>query len=307
MPKQSFFSRFPPYIPWHFRWYCFFRRFYRQTALRYEKSILLRKGQGLSRDGSDGVWEGRERAQPADTAGHVNKSAHWKNQDLARSDIKAIVEGLEAFKKRMGEQGLKYVSPSGTFLSNTYVLKDPVKIWEEAWCLRHAEIQPGMRVLDVGGASTPFSFYIASKGTAVEVIDNDWGNCGTVYNANYVARKMSLGLKAIDWDVSRGLPFADKSFDRIFSICVIEHLPSMVRRFLMKEIGRVLMPGGLAGFTTDYDPHRRDLATDRGLRFGYLEKFREDVLKPSGLKLVGNTELVDIKEDEFFCGAFFLH
>ena len=163
-----------------------------------------------------------------------------------------------------------------------------------------------MSVLDIGGASTPFSFYLADLGCTVKIVDNDWGNCGIIYNANYVAKRMGWKLEALDRDIFLGLPFKDNTFDRVFSICVIEHLTSETRRHMMKEIGRVLKPGGIAALTTDYDHRRKVLTTDKGLRFGFYKKFRQDVLEPSGLKLTGNTELIDARPEENFLGAFFL-
>ena len=74
----------------------------------------------------------------------------------------------------------------------------------------------------------------------------------------------------------------------------------------MKEIRRVLKPGGIAGLTTDYDHERKVISTDKGLRFGFKDKFFKDVLEPSGLKLMGNTELLDANPKENFLGAFFL-
>jgi len=172
--------------------------------------------------------------------------------------------------------------------------------------IRHAGIASGQTVLDVGGASTIFSFYVASRGCQVVVVDNDWANCGTLLNARYVAKQMGWTLDALDRDVSRPLPFGDGHFDRVFSICVLEHLPNRLRQFLMREIGRVLKPGALAGFTTDYDATRPVLVTDKGLRFAYKAKLERDVIQPSGLTVYGSAHWVDACPKDTFLGAFFL-
>jgi SAM-dependent methyltransferase len=143
-------------------------------------------------------------------------------------------------------------------------------------------------------------------GCKVSVVDNDWGNCGTLFNSDYVARKMGWDLKAFDRDVARRLPFASGSIDRVFSICTIEHLTSDVRRLMMAEVGRVLKPGGIAAITMCYDPNHTVLTVDRGLRFGYRAKFDADVILPSGLRIYGNTDLLDWRQERGFLGAIFL-
>lgn len=73
----------------------------------------------------------------------------------------------------------------------------------------------------------------------------------------------------------------------------------------MKEIGRFLKPGGIAAITMCYDKNHKVLTVDRGLRFGYREKFENDVLKPSGLAIYGNTDLADY-DGHGFLGTLFL-
>ena len=127
-----------------------------------------------------------------------------------------------------------------------------------------------------------------------------------IYNANFVAQKKSWKLRALSRDVSKPLPFSNGFFDKVFCICVIEHLPSSVRRLMMKEINRVLKPGGVAAFTTDYDHQRPVSITDKGLRFAYRKKFFAEVIEPSNMTLIGNTDLLDPQPQDNFLGAFFL-
>lgn len=117
---------------------------------------------------------------------------------------------------------------------------------------------------------------------------------------------MGWRLSALDRDVSRPLPFADETFDRVFSLCVLEHLPPRVRQGLLREIGRVLKPGGIAAFTMDYDHSRPVLLTDKGLRFAYRGKLDRDVIRPSGLRLHGPADWTDAYGPEAFLGALFL-
>lgn len=279
------------------------RKFFRQSSVRQSERKAIAAGcPDIIPDG-EGQWADIN----TPPASHINRSALAIEEDLNLPAVKAIAGQMSELKKKMSDRGLMFCSAAGTFVKNTYTSRNErKKLWEDTWVLSHSRIEPGMRILDIGGASTPFSFYLADIGCRVSVVDNDWGNCGTVFNGNYVAQKMGWNLQTIDWDISRGLPFPDGHFDRVFCVCVIEHLTSSTRRSLMKEINRVLKPGGIAGLTTDYDHDRKVITTDKGLRFGFRMKFEEDVLKPSGLKLMGNTDLLDAKLAENFLGAFFL-
>lgn len=300
-------ERIPPYIPWSYRAFLRLRKIYRQTTTRMAESAAARRPlDPLLADGeipaasSDGV-------DSPNPTGAINKCAKWFEADLQRPDVKAIADQIQALQAALALRGLRYTNTAGNFLAREYKpAHERGKLWENAWVLRHSDVKPGQRLLDVGGASTIFSFYVASLGCDVTVVDNDWANCGTLFNAAYVARQMGWRLTALDRDVRKPLPLPDNQFDRVFSICVLEHLPSMVRQRLMKEMGRVLKPGGIAGFTTDYDEARPVLVTDKGLRFAYRAKFERDVIRPSGLVVYGASHWVDACSPESFLGAFFL-
>lgn len=238
----------------------------------------------------------------------LNVSYSRRDADLADPSLKAAVLEIETCRDELARQGLKATSAAGTFKSKDFIPdKEKNKMWENAWLLSHMDIRPGDNVLDLGGASTVLTFTLARRGIAVTVVDNDWGFQGIVDNARHVARRMRWPLSVIFGDLSRPLPFATAAFDKVFCVCVLEHLPAHVRRTVMAEIGRVLKPGGLAGLTIDHDPGRRDAGLDQGLRFGLPERLTEDVIRPSGLEIYGNgTVQDDIDAGKFFLGTLFL-
>ena len=300
-------ERYPVYLSAASRLRLLARKVYRQTMTRLqERQAKRRPLDPLLADGNVTVpWvDGQPIPNPI---GAINKCARWMEEDFQRTDIKAIVDELQALKGELTRRGLRFTNTAGNFLARQYHPEsEHGKLWEDAWVLRHAGITAGQTALDVGGASTIFSFYVASRGCKVVVVDNDWANCGTLLNASHVARSMGWSLEALDRDASRPIPFADGYFDRVFSICVLEHLPSWLRQSLMREIGRVLKPGGIAGFTTDYDETRPVLVTDKGLRFAYKAKLERDVIHPSGLTVYGPASWVDAFPKDTFLGAFFL-
>lgn len=304
--KDSLKDRYPAYLPAPYHIKLQARKFYRQSMARFQESSAAKKPvDPLLLDPSASV-KAAGISNPAKEV--INKCAYWFEEDLNRPDVKAVADQITALKQELDSRGLRYTNTAGNFLPREYHAKtEHGKLWENAWTAKNAGLRSGDLVADIGGASTLFSFYLASLGCDVTVIDNDWANCGTLFNANYVARKMGWKMRALDRGVERPLPFSDNSLDRVFSICVLEHLPPQLRQKLMKEIGRVLKAGGVAGFTTDYDAARPVLVTDKGLRFAFREKLERDVIRPSGLSLYGESCWADAYPPETFLGAFFLH
>src|SRR3954451_6911212 len=90
----------------------------------------------------------------------------------------------------------------------------------------------GARVLEIGGARGHQAHAIASWGAAVESIDVAGRDVGG-----------ALVFPVRDYD-GRHIPFADDSFDIVFSSNVLEHVPHI--RELLGEMRRVLRPGGVA-------------------------------------------------------------
>jgi SAM-dependent methyltransferase len=48
------------------------------------------------------------------------------------------------------------------------------------------------------------------------------------------------------------MPFSDNTFDLVFSICVIEHIPMDQQTLAIGKLYRVLKPGGKLAITFDY-------------------------------------------------------
>ena len=307
MKKDRASDRFPPYLPLSYRAYLRVRKVYRQTLVRLHEVLAVRRGMGASDPETQDTARSSERPPVSNPVGAINKCVRWREDDLAQPEIRAIADRLLALREDLAGRGLRFTNTAGNFLAREFIpASERDKLWENAWLLHHSGVAPSHQVLDVGGASTAFSFYLASRGCRVAVVDNDWGNCGTLYNANYVARRMGWNLKAVDRDVECRLPFPDATFDRVFSVCVLEHLRSEVRQSLMREVGRVLKPGGIVGLTCDYDVSRPVLLTDRGLRFADRAKLERDVIEPSGLGVYGNTHWIDACSARSFLGALFL-
>lgn len=68
------------------------------------------------------------------------------------------------------------------------------------------------------------------------------------------------------------LPFADESFDLIYSISIFTHLPEDMQHGMLAELRRILKPGGVL-LTTKLDPGAYDLPDDvraKGVNDGFV-------------------------------------
>jgi cyclopropane fatty-acyl-phospholipid synthase-like methyltransferase len=104
------------------------------------------------------------------------------------------------------------------------------------------ELTSDSSVLEIGCGSGVYALHIA-KTTGCSITGLDINAFG-IHNANQLALHRGLDSQARfeACDVSKPLPFADETFDAIFSNDVLCHIPG--RPALLAEMYRVLKPGG---------------------------------------------------------------
>jgi hypothetical protein len=154
--------------------------------------------------------------------------------------------------------------------------------WEIVWIVRHGGLDGSQRVIDLGGASSLFSYYLASKGHAVTTVDLQQP---LVDAADRVAGVMGWNLTNLVMDL-RGLSIADR-FDHVTSVCVFEHLPMHDRAPASRAIRELLVDGGRFSLTFDFqNPTRR-------ARIGSALDLEEQFVAPSGLAVRGNVGFRD--------------
>jgi len=155
--------------------------------------------------------------------------------------------------------------------------------WEIAWSFIHSGVKHGEVVLDAGGSSSLFSFYLASKGCKVYTVDL---NSALVKNSNYVGKRMGWPIQSSEQNM-KDLNYSDNFFDHIFSICVMEHLEREDRIQSMKQFERVLSPGGRISLTFDY------LNPDPSMTINSPKDVYDQFVSPTKLQIVGNPEFID--------------
>lgn len=154
--------------------------------------------------------------------------------------------------------------------------------WEIVWVLIHADIQPNQRLLDLGGTSSLFSFYLASKGVDVVTVDL---NPALKANADHVAKTMGWKLENHTMDM-RELQMPGE-FDHITSICVFEHIPMFDRVEINTRIRDLLRPEGRFSITFDYrNP-------SRFARIDSPADIEAQFVKPSQLALRGHSDFAN--------------
>ena len=97
------------------------------------------------------------------------------------------------------------------------------------------------RVLEIGCGSGRYALHLAERtGCRITAVDL---NAHGIENANRLAREAGLSSATFqECDVSKGLPFADDSFDAAFANDVLCHIRG--RAAVFAEVERVAKPGG---------------------------------------------------------------
>jgi len=167
--------------------------------------------------------------------------------------------------------------------------------WEAYWTLmRGPKLSAGARVLDAGGTASLFSCCLASQGAETHSVDL---NKTLVAAGEKTARAMNWNLHSYSMDM-QSLDFEDGFFDHAYSICVFEHLDAGLRQRALREIARVLKPGGVLSLTFDYGAPGVTLAgSGRNYDDQNLLRDATDVERHffgcDAFEPVGNAEFVD--------------
>lgn len=150
----------------------------------------------------------------------------------------------ERIRKFMTKQ---FSSPSGFFGKFIGNRMAKGNVYDARWTVSLLDIQPGDRILEIGfgpGVSTQIASGKACKGF-VAGIDHSRIMVQAASQRNAAAIRSGL-MELKHGDVS-ALPYPDESFDTAFSLHSIYFWPNPVD--CLKELRRVLKPGGLLGIT----------------------------------------------------------
>lgn len=145
--------------------------------------------------------------------------------------------------------GLRYLVRHGWLreaLIRVVAPLDPSRYLEFPETLRALRAAPGDEVLDLASPKLVATF-LAGQGVKVTSVDQlaieveRW-------------RKLTAGRGNLELAVAdgRSLPFADAHFDHAYSISVLEHIPGDGDAEALRELARVVRPGGRIVLTLPY-------------------------------------------------------
>jgi len=154
--------------------------------------------------------------------------------------------GLALLRRRKLVRGLRY-------------LVVPVNYWrslEYRLAVEESEFAGGDRVLDVGSPKL-LSLWLAER-LGVSVVATDIEPYFTAeYELLRGARHVPPDRLRVAVEDGRRLSFDDASFDKVYSLSVLEHIPDDGDTRCVREIARVLAPGGRCVLTVPFWPVSR--------------------------------------------------
>jgi ubiquinone/menaquinone biosynthesis C-methylase UbiE len=124
-----------------------------------------------------------------------------------------------------------------------------------------AGIRSGFRVLDVGCGTGSLAVLLKKLHPEADVVGLD-PDLAALSTGRRKAHRATLAIE-FDHGFSDHLPYADSSFDRVFSSFMIHHLAPKERGATLLEIRRVIKPHGSV-HVLDFAPHD---GTSHGHRF----------------------------------------
>jgi ubiquinone/menaquinone biosynthesis C-methylase UbiE len=119
--------------------------------------------------------------------------------------------------------------------------------------LEQGDLQPYQRVLDLGCGTGTLAVLIKRRHPTVEVIGLD-PDPKALARARAKAERAGVSIR-FDRAFSDSLGYADDTFDRVFSSLMLHHLPAASRPATLREVRRVLRPGGRLEVLDFAGPH----------------------------------------------------
>jgi ubiquinone/menaquinone biosynthesis C-methylase UbiE len=143
-----------------------------------------------------------------------------------------------------------------------------------------AHVQPQHRVLDIGCGTGTFAVALKSWLPMAEVVALD-PDPKALARSRRKADRAGVSIR-FDQGFADALPYQDGSFDRVFSSMMFHHLPREAKPAAMREVRRVLKPGGslhLLDFEQEGSHSHNPLARALHARGHMQGNNREDILE----------------------------
>jgi SAM-dependent methyltransferase len=129
---------------------------------------------------------------------------------------------------------------------------DPSRYLELPWALETLAARPGERVLDLASPKL-LAVELARRGIEVTSVDELESEIETW-------RRLTQGTLRLRFEVAdgRALDFEDATYDHAYSISVLEHIGDDGDEQALRELARVVRPGGRVAVTLPYATSYRE-------------------------------------------------
>ncbi len=183
----------------------------------------------------------------------------------SESATSICIQGRRYMISRMWLEGMRLgasIAPRAPKLGIRRLLL-PVSYWrsvEFAYVWKRLVLRPGARILDLGSPKDLALFLARARG--YEVVATDILPSAIALSDRY-ARAYGRngdgpGLVSSQIQDGRSLTYEDASFDAAYSVSVLEHIPDDGDSLAIRELMRVVRPGGVIVVTTPFDLVHRD-------------------------------------------------
>ena len=163
--------------------------------------------------------------------------ARTHREQVVNGLTRLLVRGIDLVNRRGKSVGVRLVKLTG---KSPYAIH-PKHLVEQPWHDWYVPyLSAGDRVLDVGTSNGAHLLQAAPHCRSIVGVDYD---VAQLTIAGRAIRERALGnARVFAWDLTGPLPFADKAFDTVLFLDVIEHLRPRVT--VLREIRRLLVDSG---------------------------------------------------------------
>jgi SAM-dependent methyltransferase len=176
----------------------------------------------------------------------------------------------------------------------SYQPNNATREYEYPWAYYAAKIERGMRVLEIGGGLSGLQFVVAKSGCSVVNIDPGMQAEGRGWPCD--ASSIAKLNRAFNTDIElrnvgiENASLEPESYDRAFSISVLEHLPAHTLPSAMRKVYNALKPGGLFVLTVDLFVNLAPFTTRTSNEYGANVDVRELISSAPFELLVGTPD-----------------
>lgn len=164
-----------------------------------------------------------------------------------------------------------------------------VRYWEYAVILSVIKFGAGDIVIDIGGGFCFFMLYLSTKIRRGYVVDRGtWRNYDMWLDAMHGLEDVQSGKIEIFTQDAKHLPFEANSIDVAITISALEHNAPPNDSDAVREVWRVLKPGGLFLGTVDFNPKtERPIAWSDDYTYTW-QSFNSRILEAAPFELIGD-------------------